>query len=309
MSTLLRKLKSHLEREGAAALAGRVRQNALDAVRYLSHVSSAKVALRQCTQVGAWTRTAGGRPVVENRGRLVLGPHVLLTSTFSPVHLTTGPHGSLEIGAGSVINFGTAITAKRSVKIGSSVNIGPYCVLSDETPFAPPFEDHAVGEPIEIADRVWLAGGVTVEPGARIGLGSVILAGSKVSGEIPPGVVAGGSPARVLRPLIEPQPSANTNAQPSERPKLRSVPAPDAAAESAPSSAVPPAPPRAAEGPATGVHVRPPDEPLASADAPESGTFAFPPGVTSATRTDTKLPRPTSDHEGPESTEPDEEPS
>jgi acetyltransferase-like isoleucine patch superfamily enzyme len=37
--------------------------------------------------------------------------------------------------------------------------------------------------------------------GTRIGRGSVIGAGSVVAGEIPPGVVAAGNPARVLREI------------------------------------------------------------------------------------------------------------
>jgi acetyltransferase-like isoleucine patch superfamily enzyme len=40
---------------------------------------------------------------------------------------------------------------------------------------------------------------VTVLPGARIGAGAVIAAGSVVAGEIPAGAVAGGIPARVLK--------------------------------------------------------------------------------------------------------------
>ncbi len=46
---------------------------------------------------------------------------------------------------------------------------------------------------------MWLTSRVTVLPGASIGAGSVITAGSVVSGSIPPGVVAGGIPARVIR--------------------------------------------------------------------------------------------------------------
>src|SRR6185503_9856915 len=53
--------------------------------------------------------------------------------------------------------------------------------------------------PITIEDDVWLAGRVSVLRGSRIGRGSVITAGSVVSGEIPSGVIAGGVPARVIR--------------------------------------------------------------------------------------------------------------
>jgi acetyltransferase-like isoleucine patch superfamily enzyme len=61
---------------------------------------------------------------------------------------------------------------------------------------------------IEIGDGAWLAARVTVLPGARIGRGAVIAAGSVVAGDIPPGAVAGGIPARVLRASPEVQTDA-----------------------------------------------------------------------------------------------------
>ena len=55
--------------------------------------------------------------------------------------------------------------------------------------------------PIRIGSGVWLAGRVTVLPGTTIGDGTVITAGSIVSGDVPAGVVAGGVPARIIRRL------------------------------------------------------------------------------------------------------------
>lgn len=199
MSTMLKKLKVRLERDRGVPMSLRLREDAAAAVRYVSHATAAKVSLRECTRVGPWTRTAGGRPYIENLGRIELGRHVLLTSTFSPVQLAAGPKGALEIGDGTIVNFGTLISAKKHVRIGADVKIGPYCVISDET--LDPTLSESAGESIEIADGVWLAGRVTVLPGARIGAGSVITAGSIVAGVIPAGVVAGGNPARVLRTI------------------------------------------------------------------------------------------------------------
>lgn len=209
MSTLLKKLKNRLEREKDIPMSVRVRDDAMAAVRYLSHATAAKVALRGCTKVGAWARTIGGAPMVDNRGRIELGRHVVLASTFSPVQLVTGVQGAIEIGSGSSINFGTQISARRRVSLGEDVSVGPYCVISDETLERAEYEELA-GLPIEIERGVWLAGRVTVLPGSRIGEGSVITAGSIVSGTIPAGVIAGGNPARVLRRIAE-SPAANSN--------------------------------------------------------------------------------------------------
>lgn len=55
--------------------------------------------------------------------------------------------------------------------------------------------------PIVIEDDVWLAAGVTVLPGVRIGKGSVISAGSLVNVNIPPMSLAGGVPCKIIRCL------------------------------------------------------------------------------------------------------------
>ncbi|WP_413701779.1 acyltransferase [Psychromonas sp. KJ10-10] len=63
-----------------------------------------------------------------------------------------------------------------------------------------PETDDQVGD-IILEKDVWLATGVSVMAGVRIGTGSIILAGSVVSKDIPPMVLAGGIPARVIRSL------------------------------------------------------------------------------------------------------------
>jgi maltose O-acetyltransferase len=59
------------------------------------------------------------------------------------------------------------------------------------------------GEPITLADNVWLGGGVIVCPGVTIGQDTVVGAGAVVTRDLPAGVVAAGVPARVLREIGE----------------------------------------------------------------------------------------------------------
>ena len=54
-----------------------------------------------------------------------------------------------------------------------------------------------------IEDKVWIGSNAVVLPAVRIGYGSVVGAGSVVSRDIPPMVVAVGVPARVLRPITD----------------------------------------------------------------------------------------------------------
>jgi acetyltransferase-like isoleucine patch superfamily enzyme len=56
---------------------------------------------------------------------------------------------------------------------------------------------------IDVGSRVFIGARAVVLPGVRIGDRSVIGAGSVVTRDVPPGVVAAGSPARVLMTLDE----------------------------------------------------------------------------------------------------------
>jgi maltose O-acetyltransferase len=58
-------------------------------------------------------------------------------------------------------------------------------------------------EPITLGDNVWLGGGVIVCPGVAIGADTVVGAGAVVTRDLPAGVVAVGTPARVLREIGE----------------------------------------------------------------------------------------------------------
>jgi acetyltransferase-like isoleucine patch superfamily enzyme len=56
---------------------------------------------------------------------------------------------------------------------------------------------------IDIGDNCFLGAHSVLLPGAKIGLGSVIGSGSLVTGEIPPGVVAVGAPAKPVKTVEE----------------------------------------------------------------------------------------------------------
>lgn len=56
---------------------------------------------------------------------------------------------------------------------------------------------------IQVADRCFIGAHCVLLPGARVGVGSVIGAGSIVTGEIPPDVVASGVPARPVKSVAD----------------------------------------------------------------------------------------------------------
>ena len=172
-----------------------VREKLGKAARYVAATVTGPFFLRDCDSVGARARTRG-RPRIENLGSIEIGEDVQLNSSFSPVLLSTGPGGVLRIGDQVDMNFGTSVSANVRVEIGSRVAIGPYVTIADHVD-AP--SNGARPAPVLIGDDVWLAARVRVLPGAIIGAGTVVTAGSVVDRELPPGVIAGGAPARVLR--------------------------------------------------------------------------------------------------------------
>ena len=158
-------------------------------------IGCAMTYLRRCDVLGARARSFG-RPHIDNRGSLVIGDDFAASCSFGTVLLATTPRGHIVIGNGVTINYGSAITSASHVQLGNRVMVGPYCVIADTEA---PLVDDDQPQPVVVGNDVWLAGRVTVRPGARIGEGAVIGAGSVVEGDIPAWAIASGAPARVLR--------------------------------------------------------------------------------------------------------------
>ncbi|QYJ05801.1 sugar O-acetyltransferase [Nocardioides panacisoli] len=108
----------------------------------------------------------------------------------------------ITFGAGSFANFGLVVLDVVRVDIGKDVQIGPHVQLLTAThplDAAQRREKWESGIPITIGDNVWLGGRVIVCPGVTIGDDTVVGAGSVVTRDLPAGVLAAGSPARVVR--------------------------------------------------------------------------------------------------------------
>ncbi|MFC7582022.1 sugar O-acetyltransferase [Schaalia naturae] len=92
------------------------------------------------------------------------------------------------------------------IRIGDGVMIAPNVTLTTTGhPIHPSLREdfRRFSLPIVLEDRVWIGANAVILPGVRIGYGSVVGAGAVVSRDIPPMVVAVGTPARVLRPITE----------------------------------------------------------------------------------------------------------
>ena len=110
----------------------------------------------------------------------------------------------IHIGAHTFVNFGLVALDVAPITIGDHVQIGPNVQLLTPTHPLDPDLRRAGWEsagPITLGDNVWLGGGVIVLADVTIGEDTVVGAGAVVTRDLPPGVVAVGNPARVIRRL------------------------------------------------------------------------------------------------------------
>lgn len=111
---------------------------------------------------------------------------------------------NIYAGENLFVNFGAVFLDCAPIRIGRNVMMAPGVHLYTATHPTNAVERASGREfalPITIGDDVWLGGGVIVCPGATIGDACVIGAGSVVTKNIPPGMIAVGNPCRVLRPV------------------------------------------------------------------------------------------------------------
>ena len=109
----------------------------------------------------------------------------------------------VSIGSDVSINRGaefySGMREGSRIRIGSNVRIAPNVRFhaAGHDPDHPELADN--GADIVVEDGAWIGAGALVLQGVRIGRGTVVAAGSVVTRDLPPNVIAGGIPARVLR--------------------------------------------------------------------------------------------------------------
>ena len=115
----------------------------------------------------------------------------------------TPDDGEISIGDYVMISPGCRISSGHSITIGHSVMManGVYIADSDWHGVYDRTARPKEHTPVVIGDNVWLGDHVTVLKGVTIGENSVIGANSTVTKDIPPNVIAAGSPAKVVKPL------------------------------------------------------------------------------------------------------------
>jgi maltose O-acetyltransferase len=111
---------------------------------------------------------------------------------------------NIHAGDSLYMNFGCVVLDCNKVLIGDKVLFGPYVqVYTAYHPVEPDIRlsGQELASPVTIGNNVWIGGGAIICSGVAIGDNTTIGAGSVVTRDVPPGVVAAGSPSRVIKKL------------------------------------------------------------------------------------------------------------
>lgn len=157
-----------------------------------------------------------GLPRIQTRtrGSIQIGTHFSANShwryntigIFQPVTLKTVTYeATITIGRNVGVS-GCTISAAERIVIEDDVLVGAGCLIADSDFHPIAYEDRDIPEktlnaPIHICAGAFIGARSIVLKGVTIGRGSVIGAGSVVTRDIPPGVIAAGNPARVIRQI------------------------------------------------------------------------------------------------------------
>lgn len=125
---------------------------------------------------------------------------------FPPFYTDFGRN--IHVGKNVFINTSCHFQDQGGIAIGDGALIGYNVVLATiNHDFDPARRGDNHPFPIVIGKHVWLGANVTVTPGVTIGDGAIVAAGAVVTNDVPPNVIVGGVPARIIRSIDQAQPA------------------------------------------------------------------------------------------------------
>lgn len=136
--------------------------------------------------------------VQELFSRLIGKPVDKTFAMFPPFYTDCGKN--INVGKNVFINSGCRFQDQGGITIGDGVLIGHNVVLATLNHDIDPKKRGTLHPaPITIGNDVWVGANATVVPGVTIGNGAIIAAGAVVTKDVPPNVIAGGVPAKILK--------------------------------------------------------------------------------------------------------------
>jgi FkbM family methyltransferase len=123
-----------------------------------------------------------------------------------------GPPERLRISATAEVNDALFNTVSGTVTVGDHAIFGHGVAIltgTHDIEATGLVRRHAIpgsGRDVVVDEGAWIASRATVLGPARIGASAVVAAGALVTGDVPPGAVVAGVPARIVRQIGEPDP-------------------------------------------------------------------------------------------------------
>lgn len=158
--------------------------------------------LKGLYKFGMTTPKLRGKVFVNKFGAIKVGKNLSIVGHPWAVQITSTKGANLTIGNNVYVNAGVGIAANKEIVIGDNVKIGPRTSIFDSNYHRMDSTDKGeLTKRITIGNNVWIGADCTILPGVTIGDNSVIAAKSTVNKNVPNNVLAGGSPAKVIREL------------------------------------------------------------------------------------------------------------
>lgn len=148
----------------------------------------------------------------------------MVASPDSFIHLTTwnleNNVGEISIGKYCLLTPGVRIASASKIVIGDGCMFANSAYISDADWHGLYDRATPVGNtlPITLEENVWIGDRAVVGKGVKIGRNSIVAAGAVVVKDVPPNVVVGGNPAKVIKEL-DPKIEGNTRIKLFENPE------------------------------------------------------------------------------------------
>lgn len=149
-------------------------------------------------------RSYSGLKLGQVRLRRLCG-QMMLDHCGKQVNIERNAFFSHKVSLGDYSGIGVNAKIYGRCKIGDYVMMGEDCTIItrnhrfDRTDIPMMHQAFSEERPVIIGNDVWIGDRVTILPGVQIGDGCIVGAGSVVTHDIPPFVIAAGNPAKVIK--------------------------------------------------------------------------------------------------------------
>lgn len=119
-----------------------------------------------------------------------------------PFHTDFGKN--IRFGKNIFVNSECQFLDQGGITIEDDVMFGPrVCLVTSNHPKNVENRRGTVSTPIRICRGAWVGANSTILPGITVGENSIVAAGAVVTKDVPPNVVVGGNPAKIIKSIFD----------------------------------------------------------------------------------------------------------